>query len=453
MSEEPGAMATAATPVTTPMTAWRRLYNILGGSAGNFVEWFDWFVYGAFVIYFSAAFFPADDPVVQQMNAWFVFAGGFIARPVGAFLMGKYADIKGRRAALSLSVLMMCSGSLLIALTPTYAWFQAHIGVGFLASLALILSRLLQGLSVGGEYGASATYVSEMAGKGNRGFWSGFLYVTLIGGQLAAVMLLRVLLEVLGTDQLRDWAWRIPFIVGAVLAVVVFWIRRGIHETASFERESGEEKQARGKTMMLFTRFPKETFWVVILTAGGGMGFYTYTSYMTSFLQNTSGFDGQTAADIMLVVLALFMVAQPLVGWVSDVFNRKIVMIVSFGLGALLAVPIMTAIAGADTFWSAVGLCFLPLVVLSGYTALSAIVKAELFPANVRALGVAVPYALAQAIFGGNAGSAASAFKAGGNEAGYYWLLAGVLACSFLVALFMPDTKDTSLIKAEGADT
>jgi MFS transporter, MHS family, alpha-ketoglutarate permease len=205
--------------------------------------------------------------------------------------------------------------------------------------------------------------------------------------------------------------------------------------------------------MMLFTRFPKETFWVVILTAGGGMGFYTYTSYMTSFLQNTSGFDGQTAADIMLVVLALFMVAQPLVGWVSDVFNRKIVMIVSFGLGALLAVPIMTAIAGADTFWSAVGLCFLPLVVLSGYTALSAIVKAELFPANVRALGVAVPYALAQAIFGGNAGSAASAFKAGGNEAGYYWLLAGVLACSFLVALFMPDTKDTSLIKAEGADT
>ncbi len=449
MSEETGAMSANAPVLKPVMSPWRRLYNILGGSAGNFVEWFDWFVYGAFVIYFSAAFFPADDPVIQQMNAWFVFAGGFIARPIGAFLMGKYADIAGRRAALSLSVLMMCGGSLLIALTPTYAWFEENTGVGFLAALSLIIARLLQGLSVGGEYGASATYVSEMAGKGNRGFWSGFLYVTLIGGQLAAVMMLRLLLEFMGEDALREWAWRIPFVTGALLAVVVFWIRKGIHETSSFENTTGAEKQERGKTMMLFTKYPKETFWIVVLTAGGGMGFYTYTSYMTSFLQNSAGFSGEVAADIMLVVLFLFMLAQPLVGWLSDKYGRKPVMVASFGVGALAAVPIMTAIASADTYWVAVGLCLLPLIILSGYTSLSAIIKAELFPAHVRALGVAVPYAVAQAIFGGNAGSAASAFKASGNESGYYWVLAAVLAIGFVVSLTMPDTQKASLIKED----
>ncbi len=447
MAQETGALTDVVPPrLTAPISAWRRLYNIIGGSAGNFVEWFDWFVYGAFVIYFSGAFFPSDDPIVQQMNSWFVFAGGFLARPLGAFLMGKYADIKGRRAALSLSVLMMCSGSLLIALTPTYAWFQETMGAGFLAALALIVARLLQGLSVGGEYGASATYVCEMSGRNNRGFWSGFLYVTLIGGQLAAVAVLRLLLEVMGEEQLFEWAWRIPFIIGAVFAVVVFWIRRGIHETSSFENAARDKAEGRGKTMMLFTRYPKETFWIVVLTAGGGMGFYTYTNYMTSFLQNTSGFDGETAANIMLAVLFLFMCFQPLVGWLSDKVGRKPLMMLSFGGGALLAVPIMTAIAAANTVAMAIALCLLPLLVLSGYTSMSAIVKAELFPAQVRALGVALPYSIAQAIFGGNAGSAASAFKAAGNESGYYWVLAAILACGFVVALVMPDTRTRSLI-------
>ncbi len=448
MSVDTGAEYTGPT-LKPRMSSWRRLYNILGGSAGNFVESFDWFIYGAFVIFFAPSFFVADDPVISQMNAWFVFAGGFLARPLGAFLLGKYADIKGRRAALSLSVLMMCSGSMLIALTPTYAWFEENMGVGFIAALLLILARLLQGLSVGGEYGASATYVSEMAGEGNRGFWSGFLYVTVIGGQLAAVLLLRILLELLGVDELTEWAWRIPFVIGALAAVIVFWIRRGIHETASFENATKRAPEDRGKMMMLFTRYPKESFWIIVLSAGGGMGFYTYTSYMTSFLQTTTGFTSQIAADIMLVVLFFFMLTQPVVGWLSDKYGRKPVLAASFGLGALLAVPMMSAIASATTFWAAVGLCLLPLVVLSGYTTLSAIVKAELFPAHVRTLGVAVPYAVAQAIFGGNAGSAASAFKAAGNESGYYWVLAGVLACAFVVSLMMPDTKKSSLITDE----
>ncbi len=213
------------------MTPAQRLKNILGGSAGNFVEWFDWFAYASFAIYFSRAFFPHGDQTTQLLNTAFIFAGGFVARPIGALLLGIYADRKGRRTALMLSVAMMCAGSLLIAVIPT--------GLGFVSALLLVIARLLQGLSVGGEYGASATYVSEMAGENRRGYWSGFLYVTLIGGQLAAVLLQVLLQAVLTEEQLYAWGWRVPFVVGAAMAVVVYWIRRGIHETVLVHEGAG----------------------------------------------------------------------------------------------------------------------------------------------------------------------------------------------------------------------
>jgi MHS family alpha-ketoglutarate permease-like MFS transporter len=432
-----GELYTANAP---DIAAWRRLRNVLGGSAGNFVEWFDWFAYASFAIYFSRAFFPEGSQTVQLLNTAFVFAGGFLARPIGALLMGIYADRKGRRAALTLSVAMMCTGSLIIAVVPT--------GLGFASTFLLVLSRLLQGLSVGGEYGASATYVCEMASRNNRGFWSGCLYVTLIGGQLAAVMLLVLLQGLLTDEQLYAWGWRIPFVVGAALAVVVFWIRRGIDETQSFVKESVPIAE-RGRSALLFLRYPKETAIIVVLTAGGGLAFYTYTIYMQKFLVNTSGFPKDVAAQIMTWVLVSYLFFQPLVGWISDRVGRKSTLAVSFGLGALLAVPILTAISTVTDPVVAYVLCLIPLFVLTGYTALSAIIKAELFPTHVRAIGVALPYALAQAIFGGNAETAALSFKNAGNESGFFWLVAAMLAIGFVVALRMRDTGKHSLIHEE----
>jgi MHS family alpha-ketoglutarate permease-like MFS transporter len=419
------------------MTPAQRLKNIIGGSAGNFVEWFDWFAYASFAIYFSRAFFPAGDQTAQLLNTAFVFAGGFLARPVGALLLGIYADRHGRRAALTLSVAMMCAGSLLIAVTPT--------GLGWVSPLLLVVARLLQGLSVGGEYGASATYVSEMAGESRRGFWSGFLYVTLIGGQLAAMLLQVLLQQLLTEDELYAWGWRIPFVVGAALAVVVFWIRRGIHETRSFTEATGPTGE-RGKAMLLFLHYPKATAIVVALTAGGGLGFYTYTTYMQKLLVNTAGFAKPVAAQIMTWVLATFMFFPPLVGWISDHVGRKRTLMAGFGVSALLAVPVLNAIAGASDPLQVYLLCLLPLFFLSGYSALSAIVKAELYPVHVRALGVAVPYAIAMAIFGGNAETAALWFKKAGMESGYYWVVAGIMAIGFVVAASMRDTREHSLI-------
>jgi MHS family alpha-ketoglutarate permease-like MFS transporter len=419
---------------------WKRLRNVLGGSAGNFVEWFDWFAYASFAIYFSRAFFPEGSQTVQLLNTAFVFAGGFLARPLGAWLMGLYADRAGRRAALTLSVAMMCTGSLIIAVIPT--------GFGIASTVLLVLARLLQGLSVGGEYGASATYVCEMASRKNRGFWSGCLYVTLIGGQLAAVMLQVLLQSLLSEEQLYAWGWRIPFVVGAALAVVVFWIRRGIDETRSFVKEDVPIAD-RGRSMLLFTRYPKETAIIVILTAGGGLAFYTYTIYMQKFLVNTSGFGKDVAAQIMTWVLVSYLFFQPLVGWISDRVGRKPTLATSFGLGALLAVPVLSAIATVSDPLVAYLLCLLPLFVLTGYTALSAIVKAELFPTHVRAVGVALPYAVAQAIFGGNAETAALSFKNAGNEAGFFVFVAVMLAVGFVVSVTMRDTQKHTLIREE----
>jgi MHS family alpha-ketoglutarate permease-like MFS transporter len=422
------------------MTPAQRLRNILGGSAGNFVEWFDWFAYSAFALYFSRSFFPAGDQTAQLLAAAAIFAVGFVARPVGAWLFGAYADRAGRRAALTLSVAMMCGGSLMIALIPT--------GLGALSPGLLLVARVLQGLSVGGEYGASATYLSEMAERERRGLWSGFLYVTLVGGQLAALLLLVLLQGVLTEAQLYDWGWRIPFFIGALLAIVVWWMRRGIHETRSFEQAGGPEHE-RGRAWTLFARYPRETLTVMALTAAGGLGFYTYTAYMQKLLVNSAGFTKPVASQVVTLLLATFMFLPPAAGWLADRIGHRRVLLASFGGLALASVPVLQALSTVTDPFVAYLLALVPLVLLSGYCGLSAIFKAELYPAHVRALGVAVPYAIAQAIFGGNAETAALTLKRMGHEAAFFWIVAGMMAVGYFVTLRLRETRDHSLIHRE----
>ena len=423
-----------------PLTPAQRLRAILGGSAGNLVEWYDWFAYASFSLYFAPIFFPEGDDTAALLKTAAVFAVGFFARPLGAWWLGRYADRRGRRAALTLSVSLMCLGSLLIAVLPGYAT------IGAAAPAALLAARLLQGLSVGGEYGASATYLSEMAGRNARGFWSSFQYVTLIMGQLLALAVLLLLQAILPAAALESWAWRIPFLIGAALAVVVFWLRRGIAETPSF---AAAETAERGRTMTLFRRYPRETAFLAILTAGGSLSFYAYTTYMQKFLVGTSGFTRDQATGVMTAALFVFMLVQPLFGWISDRVGRRPMLIGAFGLGALAAWPVFTAIAGARSTLEAFGLVLLPLLILSAYTSVGAIIKAELFPAHIRALGVALPYALANAAFGGTAEYAALSFKSAGVESGFYLYVAAVLAAGFVVALILPDTQKTSLIRED----
>jgi MFS transporter, MHS family, alpha-ketoglutarate permease len=429
----------AAVVDAPPPSRRHRLLNIVGGSAGNLVEWYDWYAYSAFTLYFAPAFFPKGDRTAQLLSAAAIFAVGFLMRPIGAWAMGIYADRRGRKAGLTLSVTLMCLGSLMIAVTPGYA------AIGTAAPALLVLARLLQGLSVGGEYGASATYLSEMAERRHRGFYSSFQYVTLISGQLIALALLLVLQAGLSEAQLEAWGWRIPFALGAILSVIVFFLRRRLAETQSFEKVKRADAP-RSSGLILFRDHPGAAFLVMALTAGGTLAFYAYTTYMQKFLVNTSGFGRETATAVTALALLLYMLLQPAAGALSDRVGRKPLMI-GFGIaGTLLTVPIFTALEHVSSPYAAFALVLVALVAVTGYTSINAVVKAELFPAHVRALGVALPYALANTIFGGTAEYVALWFKAEGIERGFYWYVAGMCAVSLVVYVRMRDTRHHSLI-------
>ncbi len=424
------------------MTPRQRLKSIFSGSIGNLVEWYDWYVYAAFSLYFAKAFFPEGDRTIQLMNTAAVFAIGFMMRPIGGWLMGLWADRHGRKSALMLSVVLMCAGSLMIALTPGYA------SIGIAAPILLIVARLLQGLSVGGEYGISATYLSEMATPEHRGFWSSFQYVTLILGQLLALAVLILLQQVfLEPEQIDAWGWRIPFAIGALCAVTALYLRRNMAETEAFTKSSHTSR--RPSSLRALLQHPRAVLTVIGLTLGGTVAFYTYTTYMLKFLVNSVGMSRQTASLISAATLIVFMLLQPLIGALSDRIGRRPILITFGVLGTLLTVPILTALGGIGSAIEAFALIMLALLIVSGYTAINAVVKAELFPVEIRALGVGLPYALTVSIFGGTAEYIALWFKNIGHESGYYWYVTACIALSLVVYIVMPDTRRTSRIDAD----
>ncbi len=437
MGERAAEISSEAPPETSLADTARRIKAIFVGSAGNLVEWFDFYAYSAFALYFAKSFFPSESQTAQLLNAAAIFAVGFLMRPFGGWLFGHMADRHGRRLALTVSVLMMCLGSLIIAVTPTYAT------IGVAAPLILLFARLVQGLSLGGEYGTSATYLSEVAHPEHRGFYSSFQYVTLIGGQLLAMLVLLALQKLLLTpEQLDAWGWRIPFFIGAGLAVVVYFMRRDMHESDAFI--AARALGVRGSPLKGLLRHPREVAIVVGLTLGGTVAFYTYTTYMQKFLVNSVGLSKDTSTVIAASTLFLYMCLQPVVGAISDIVGRRPVLLTFGVLGTLLTVPILTALQNTDSAWTAFFLIMGALLVVSGYTAINAVVKAELFPTNVRAMGVGFPYAITVALFGGTAEYVALYLKEIGHENAFFWYVTGCIAISLAVYALMRDTRDAS---------
>ncbi len=415
----------------------RRLRAIFVGSVGNLVEWYDFYAYSAFALYFASSFFPGEDPVVQQLNAAILFALGFIVRPIGGWLFGHLADQYGRRNALMLSVLLMCFGSLMIAVTPTYA------SIGIAAPALLGLARTIQGLSLGGEYGTSATYLAEVADEKHRGFYSSFQYVTLIGGQLCAILVLLLLQQVFLTSaQLKAWGWRIPFVIGALLAIIALVMRRNLHETADFVASRAVARKESSVKALL--KYPREVMVVVGLTMGGTTAFYTYTTYMQKFLKLSVGLNDSQTTIVTASSLIFALCLQPLYGALSDKIGRKPLLIWFGVMGTLCTIPLLYALQSTRSALTAFLLISTAWLIVAGYTSINAVVKAELFPTKVRATGVGLPYAITVSIFGGTAESIALWFKSIGHEAWFSYYLTAVIATSLVVYVAMRDTRHHS---------
>ena len=407
----------------------KRISAIVGASSGNLVEWFDFYVYAFCAIYFAPSFFPQSDPTAQLLSTAGVFAAGFLMRPIGGWLFGRVADRGGRKFAMMIQVSLMCAGSLMIACLPTYAT------IGAWAPALLLVARLLQGLSVGGEYGTVATYMSEVALKGQRGFFSSFQYVTLIGGQLLAVLVVVMLQQMLDDAELRAWGWRIPFAIGAVAAVVALVLRRSLHETSTTQTRNSK---GAGSVAELFRNHKAAFFTVLGYTAGGSLIFYTFTTYMQKYLVNSAGMSIKTASNVMTGCLFVYMCMQPAFGALSDRIGRRRNMLLFGALGTLCTLPILTALQSVSSPVVAFVLIILALAIVSFYTSISGIVKAEMFPTEIRALGVGLAYAVANALFGGSAEYVALGLKSLGHETAFFWYVTGMMAIAFLVSLRLP---------------
>ena len=415
-------------PALPSMTNHQRIVAIIGASSGNLVEWFDFYIYSFSAIYFAPAFFPDGDATSQLLKSAAVFAVGFFMRPIGGWLFGRIADRRGRRISMMISVLMMCGGSLMIALLPT------HAEIGSFAPLLLLAARLIQGLSVGGEYGTSATYMSEVALPGKRGFYASFQYVTLIGGQLLALLVLVPLQQLLSVEQLQHWGWRIPFVLGACAALISLYLRKSLNETVT------EASQDAGTLASLLKH--KAAFLTVIgFTAAGSLIFYTFTTYMQKFLVNSAHMDAKIASVVMTCALLCYMLMQPLFGALSDRIGRRTSMLWFGVLGTLFTLPIMHALRDISNPFAAFGLIIVALAIVSLYTSIAGLIKAELFPVEVRALGVGLSYALANAVFGGSAEYVALQLKSVGVETVFYWYVAAMCGIAFIVSYRMQHTE------------
>ncbi|CAK9885913.1 MAG: Alpha-ketoglutarate permease [Candidatus Erwinia impunctatus] len=408
----------------------RCIRGIVGAASGNLVEWFDFYIYAVFAAYFTKALTPPDmDPLTQSVYVWGVFAASFLMRPLGSWLFGRIADRHGRRRSMVASVTLMGFGSFLFAALPTYD--QA----GIIAPLLLLLVRLLQGLSVGGEYGAVATYMSELGLKGRRGFYASFQYVTLSGGQLLASLLSVVLLTFMSEQHLHDGGWRIPFVIGGIAALISLLARKNLEETLSESNAKGEA----GSLSDLFAKHWQAFLLVVGYTSAGSLCFYTVTVYSKTYLTNL-GIDGKQVSYIMTFSLLIFMLAQPLFGTISDRIGRRASMIFFSLLMLIFIYPVMWL---AIPYFAhspviiALLLIFLMLI-LSFYTSISGLIKAEMFPSHIRALGVGLSYAIGNAIFGGSAPSVALQFKVFGKEHLFFVYVAVVLLVCLFCSLQLP---------------
>ncbi|CPT26402.1 Probable dicarboxylic acid transport integral membrane protein KgtP [Mycobacteroides abscessus] len=423
----------------------RAIWNTIRGSSGNLVEWYDVYVYTVFALYFEKQFFDDSDQN-STVYVYAIFAVTFITRPLGSWFFGRFADRNGRRAALTLSVSLMAACSMVIALVPSRS------SIGMAAPIVLILCRLVQGFATGGEYGTSATYMSEAATRERRGFFSSFQYVTLVGGHVLAQFTLLIILTVFDTAQVHEFGWRIAFAMGGVAAIVVYWLRRTMDESLSEEQlaaiKTGADTSS-GSMRELLIRYWKPLLLCFLITMGGTLAFYTYSVNAPAMVKAAYKDQAMTATWINLAGLIFLMLLQPVGGIISDKVGRK-PLLLFFGFGGVMYTYVLiTYLPQVHAPIVSFLLVAVSYVLLTGYTSINALVKSELFPSHVRALGVGVGYALANSVFGGTAPLIYQALKEHDQVPLFIGYVTVCIAISLVVYLFLLENKSQTYLDRE----
>ncbi|MDE8585966.1 MFS transporter [Arthrobacter sp. NQ4] len=411
--------------------------TVFGIGVGNALEWFDWAIYASFAPFFAGQVFDNKDPVSAMLATLAVFAVGFVARPVGGFFFGWLADRKGRKFAMTLSVGLASLGSLMLALTPTFA------AVGVFASILLLLTRLIQGLAHGGEMPAAQTYVAEVAPRERRGLWASLIYFSGTCGILFGMLLGAVLTVVLPQADMLAWGWRVPFALGAVFGLYALFMRSRMKETSAFEAASEPAGVPRDSLWQQMLRARKQSFQVIGMTLGLTVCYYSWAVTAPVQAVTLHGMDRGTALWASVAANAVFIAVLPLWGILSDRIGRKPVMLIG-GIGAAVLYFPMQGMIGQD-FWSLAIPSAVELSFLAAGAAISPAVYAELFPTRVRTLGVAVPYAFVVALFGGTAPYLQTLFASLAMPAAFGIYAVVLLVISLLVILRLPETRGIRL--------
>lgn len=407
---------------------------IVAGTIGNTVEWVDWALYSIFAKIIADEFFSKSDGAVALLSTLAVFAVGFVMRPVGAAVLGAYADRHGRKKGMTLTVGLMAGAGFVIAITPSYD------SVGIVSPLLLLVSRLVQGFSAGGEFGSSSAFLVESAARGRRAFAGSWQQVSVAGGVLVASLMGTLATSILSDDALHSWGWRVAFILGALLGLVGLWLRVSVADTDSFAQVQGAGRTHTNPVKAMFVEHPAAALRVAGITVAGTLTYYIWVNYLPTYANLTTGIPLRTALLSQTLCLVVFVIALPFIGVVSDRVGRKPTMAAFAGGFVVLAWPLLHLLG--NSFLSLFLVQLIGMLLVLGYSANCAVIMAEQFPPEVRATGIALPYALAVAIFGGTAPYLTTWLHESGHSDLLWVYVSAASLISLVVYLTMPETKD-----------
>ncbi len=365
--------------------------SVAASAMGNATEWFDYGVYAATATYLTDAFFPGE---LGTLGTMLGFAISFVLRPLGGMVWGPLGDRIGRKAVLATTILLMAAATGLIGVLPT------HGQVGVIAPILLILLRVIQGFSTGGEYGGAATYLAECATDRKRGFLGSFLEFGTLGGFVGGSAVVLACQLAVGSEAMHDWGWRIPFLLAIPLGLIGWYLRAKLDESPVFT-EVAENPHPPTGLRELIGNYPRELFTLAGLVVALNVVNYTLLTYQPTYLQKTIGLDESTTTTMMLIGQLVMMVCIPFFGGLSDRVGRRPLWLVSLVGLAVLAVP-MYWLMGVGTGWAVLGFVVLGLFYIPQLATISATFPA-IFPTHVRYAGFALGYNVSTAVFGGTA--------------------------------------------------